>query len=108
MEEPRAGSPQQIKATTNPNLWGDLLPLKIVFSPCRAIVAPLVNYVESLHHQRPDLTLTDILPEIVVRHRRHRLLHSRLAARLRRALRPLPKIFVTTVPFHVQHSGGTG
>ncbi|MFI9366957.1 hypothetical protein ACIG5E_38895 [Kitasatospora sp. NPDC053057] len=83
------------------NLWGDHLPLKIVLSPYRAIVAPLVNYIESLHHQRPDLTLTVILPEIVVRHWRHRLLHNRLAARLRRALRPLPKVVVTTVPFHV-------
>ncbi|GAA2264620.1 APC family permease [Kitasatospora cystarginea] len=81
--------------------WGDHLPLKIVVSPYRTIVAPLVNYIESLHHQRPDLTLTVILPEIVVRHWRHRLLHNRLAARLRRALRPLPKIVVTTVPFHV-------
>ncbi|MGC0313599.1 amino acid transporter [Kitasatospora acidiphila] len=83
------------------NLWGDHLPLKIVLSPYRAIVAPLVNYIESLHRQRPDLTLTVILPEIVVRHWRHRLLHNRLAPRLRRALRPLPKIVVTTVPFHV-------
>ncbi|GAA1107071.1 hypothetical protein GCM10009663_56310 [Kitasatospora arboriphila] len=108
MEEPRTGSPQRIKPTTDPNPWGDHLPLKIVLSPCRAIVAPLVNYIESLHHQRPDLTLTDIVPEIVVRHWRHRLLHSRLAARLRRALRPLPKVVVTTAPFHVQHSGVTG
>ncbi|MFD7592039.1 APC family permease [Kitasatospora sp. NPDC059812] len=83
------------------NLWGDHLPLKILLSPYRTIVAPLVNYIESLHDQRPDLTLTVVLPEIVVRHRRHRLLHNRLAPRLRRALRPLPKIVVTTVPFHV-------
>ncbi|MFJ1790983.1 APC family permease [Kitasatospora griseola] len=83
------------------DLWGDHLPLKIALSPYRAIVAPLVNYIESLHHQRPDLTLTVILPEIVVRHWHHRLLHNRIAARLRRALRPLPKVVVTTVPFHV-------
>ncbi|WP_329572609.1 APC family permease [Kitasatospora sp. NBC_01266] len=83
------------------DLWGDHLPLKILLSPYRAIVAPLVDYIESLHHQRPDLTLTVVLPEIVVRHWRHRLLHNRLAPRLRRALRPLPKIVVTTVPFHV-------
>lgn len=61
------------------NLWGDHLPLKILLSPYRTIVAPLVNYIEALHGQRPDLTLTVVLPEIVVRHRRHRLLHNRLA-----------------------------
>ena len=81
--------------------WGDHLPLELVVSPYRAIVAPTVNYIESLHRQRPDLTLTVILPEIVVRHWWHRILHNRTAARLRRALRPLPKVVVTTVPFHV-------
>jgi hypothetical protein len=81
--------------------WGDHLPLEIVVSPYRAIVAPLINYIESLHAQRPDLTLTVILPEIVVRHRVHRVLHNETAGRLRRALRPLPKIVVTTIPFHL-------
>ncbi len=83
------------------SLWGDHLPLEVVVSPYRAIVAPLVHYIEALHRQRPDLTLTVILPEIVPRHWWHRVLHSRTAARLRHALRPLPKIVVTTVPFHV-------
>src|SRR5665213_3390433 len=81
--------------------WGDHLPLEVVVSPYRALVAPLVNEIESLHHQRPDLTLTVILPEIVVRHWWQRGLHNRTAPRLRRALRPLPKIVVTTVPFHL-------
>jgi hypothetical protein len=61
----------------------------------------MVNYIEVLRRQRPDLTLTVILPEIVVRHWRHGILHNQTAARLRRALRPLPKIVVTTVPFHL-------
>jgi amino acid transporter len=81
--------------------WGDHLPLEVIVSPYRAIVAPLVNYLESLHQQRRDLTLTVILPEIVVRHWWHRILHNRTAPRLRRALRPLPKLVVTTIPFHV-------
>ena len=61
----------------------------------------MINYIESLHAQRPDLTITVILPEIVVRHRVHRILHNETARRLRRALRPLPKIVVTTIPFHL-------
>jgi amino acid transporter len=81
--------------------WGDHLPLEVIISPHRAIVAPMVNYISSLHRQRPDLTLTAILPEIVVRHWWHRILHNRTAARLRRALRPLPKVVVTTIPFHL-------
>jgi amino acid transporter len=81
--------------------WGDHLPLEVVVSPYRAIVAPMVNYIESLHRLRPDLTLTVILPEIVVPHWWQRLLHNQTAPRLRRALRPLPKIVVTTIPFHL-------
>jgi amino acid transporter len=81
--------------------WGDHLPLEVVVSPYRAIVAPMVNYIESLHRQDPELTLTVILPEIVVRHPWQRILHNGTAPRLRRALRPLPKIVVTTVPFHL-------
>jgi amino acid transporter len=81
--------------------WGDHLPLEVVVSPYRAIVAPMVNYIESLHRLSPDLTLTVILPEIVVRHWWQRILHNGTAPRLRRALRPLPKIVVTTVPFHL-------
>jgi hypothetical protein len=82
-------------------VWGDHLPLEVVVSPYRAIVAPMVNYIESLRRERPDLTLTVILPQLIVRRWQHRILHNRTAARLRRALRPLPKIVVTTVPFHL-------
>ena len=81
--------------------WGDHLPLEVVVSPYRAIVAPMVNYIESLHRLKPELTLTVILPEIVVPHFWQRILHNQTAPRLRRALRPLPKIVVTTVPFHL-------
>ena len=81
--------------------WGDHLPLEIVMSPHRALTAPLVHYIWSLHRQRPDLTLTVILPEIIVRHWWHRPLHNHTASRLRRALRPLRKVVLTTVPFHL-------
>jgi amino acid transporter len=81
--------------------WGDHLPLEVIVSPHRALVAPMLNYISSLHGQRPDLTLTVILPEIVVRHWWHRILHNRIAPRLRRALHHLPKIVITTVPFHL-------
>ncbi|MFJ4963855.1 APC family permease [Streptomyces sp. NPDC088729] len=83
------------------DLWGDHIHLEVVVSPYRATVAPLVHYVETLHRQRPELTVTVFLPEIITRRRHHQLLHSRTAPRLRRALRELPKIVITTVPFHV-------
>lgn len=81
--------------------WGDHLPLEVVVCPYRTIIAPLVNYIEALREQRSDLTITVILPEVVPRRWWHRVLHDRMAFRLRHALRERPKIVVTTVPFHV-------
>jgi hypothetical protein len=80
--------------------WGNHLPLEVVISPHRALVAPMVNYISSLHRQRPDVTFT-VMPEVVVGHWWHRVLHNGVAPRLRRALRAQPKIVVTTVPFHL-------
>ena len=82
-------------------VWGDHLPLEVIVSPHRAVVAPLVNYFWSLYRERPDLTLTVVVPEIVVRHWWHQVLHDHLARRLRRALQPLPGVVVTSVPFHL-------
>jgi amino acid transporter len=81
--------------------WGDQLPLEVVVSPYRALVAPLTAYVRELHEQRPDLTITVVLPQVVAKQRRQQLLHSDVATRLGRALRPLPGIVITTVPFHL-------
>ncbi len=81
--------------------WGDHVPLEVIESPYRAIVPPIIAYIESLRAQRPELTLTVVMPELVVGHWWQRSLHDGTAIQLRRALRPLPKIVVTSVPFHV-------
>jgi hypothetical protein len=82
-------------------VWGDHLPLELVISPFRATVEPLAHYVAALHRQRPDLTLTLVIPELVVARTWQRVLHNRTAARLRRTLRPYEGIVTTTVPFHL-------
>jgi hypothetical protein len=81
--------------------WGDHLPLEVVLSPYRATVAPLANYIAALHRQRPDVTLTLVVPEIVVAKRWQRILHNRIAARLRASLIAYEGIVITTVPFHL-------
>jgi len=98
-------SPDADEATDFRRQWqrfGDPLPLEIVDSPYRAIVAPLVHYLEALHAHPAEVTLTVLLPEIVSRHLWTQVLHNQVAGRLRRALRPLPGVVVTTVPFHVR------
>jgi amino acid transporter len=81
--------------------WGDHLPLEVVVSPYRATLAPLANYIEELHHQRPDLTLTVVVPQLIPGRRWERLLHNRIAQRLRKMLIEDEGIIVTSVPFHL-------
>jgi amino acid transporter len=81
--------------------WGDHLPLEVIISPHRAVVAPLVNYILTLHRQRPDLTMTVTVPEIVDEHWWHRILYEQIAPRLQRTLRTLPGVIVTSVPFRI-------
>jgi amino acid transporter len=81
--------------------WGDHLPLEIVDSPYRALVAPLACYIDALRTQRSWLTLTVVLPELIVKHRWHQPLHNGTARRLRRALRRQPGVVITTLPLHL-------
>jgi amino acid transporter len=82
--------------------WGDHLPLEVIVSPYRATVAPLANYIEALHYQRPEVTLTVVVPEVVFRKRWQRVLHGHIGPHLRRTLRPLPGIAITSIPFHLK------
>ena len=81
--------------------WGDHIPLEVVSSPYRAVVAPTIAYIEALHAKRPDLTVTVVVPELTVRHWWQRSLHEHTARRIRRALEPLPGVVVTSVRFHL-------
>ncbi|MGC1212910.1 MAG: APC family permease, partial [Micromonospora sp.] len=81
--------------------WGDHVRLEIIVSPYRAVIGPLAHYLEALHASRGELTLTVIVPEVVLRRRWHRPLHSAAEQRLRVALRALPGVVVTSVPVHL-------
>jgi amino acid transporter len=81
--------------------WGDHLPLEVVVSPYRATLAPLANYIEALHRQRSDLTLTVVVPELIPGRFWQRLLHNRTGRRLRKMLVQYEGIVITSVPFHL-------
>ncbi|MFY1691953.1 APC family permease [Plantactinospora sp. WMMB782] len=78
--------------------WGGHLRLETIISPYRTVIAPLAQYVGALRSARPEVTLTVVVPEIVVRHLWHHVLHTRTELRLRRALRGVPGVVVTSVP----------
>jgi hypothetical protein len=73
-----------------------------VSSPYHAVIPATIAYVEALHAQHRELTLTGIVPDVAVRHWWQRLIYEDTAARLRRSLAPLPKVIVTSVRLHVR------
>jgi amino acid transporter len=81
--------------------WGAHLPLEVLVSPYRATVAPAASYIAALHRERPDVTLTLVVPELVVARTWQRILHNGTARRLRAALIGYEGIVLVTVPFHL-------
>jgi amino acid transporter len=97
-------SPDEEEAARFERQWeafGVPLRLEILLSPYRALVPPLSHYIEALHVQDPSLTITVTVPELVVPRPWHRVLHSRVAPRLKHALRARPGIVITSIPFHL-------
>jgi len=81
--------------------WGSHLPLEVLVSPYRSTLPPLANYIEALHDERPDITLTVVVPELIPKHRWQLVLQNHVASRLRRMLIRSPGIVITSVPFHL-------
>jgi hypothetical protein len=91
--------------------WMELdsdIPLVIIESPYRALVGPLLHYIDEVDKQRPDDTLTVILPEYIARHWWEQLLHNQTALRIKAALLFKPGIVVTSVPYHLERPGVKG
>lgn len=87
--------------------WTKLeLPINLVIieSPYRQLVGPLLKYIDEIDKQRPNDTLTVVLPEFIARHWWEHLLHNQTALRLKAALLFRPGTVVTSVPYHLERS----
>jgi amino acid transporter len=85
--------------------WAKLeLPISLVIieSPYRQLVGPLLKYIDEVDKQRPNDTLTVVLPEFIARHWWEQLLHNQTALRLKAALLFRPGTVVTSVPYHLE------
>ena len=89
----KAGS-RPIDPTRHPHLV-------IIESPYRALVAPLLSYIDVVRRQHPNQTITVVLPEFVPAHWWEGILHNQTAFRLKAALLFRPGIVVTNVPYHL-------
>ena len=85
---------------------GTDVPLVIVESPYRSLVGPLLAYLDEVDRQRPDDTLTVVLPEYIARHWWEQALHNQTALRIKAALLFRPGTVVTSVPYHLERGAG--
>jgi hypothetical protein len=59
--------------------WCPDLPLKIVPSPYREVIDPLVDYIERVQAEDPSQPLTVMVPEVIPRHWWEEPLHNQSA-----------------------------
>jgi len=83
---------------------GTDIPLDIVESPFRSLVAPLLKYIDAID-KSDDRPITVVLSEFVPRHWWEWFLHSQTAMRLKASLLFRPNTIVIDVPYHSSDTG---
>ena len=83
--------------------WGSHVKLVVLQSPYRSMTEPLLDYIDRMEKEHPDDYITVVLPEFVVKHWWHHLLHNQSALTLKAALLFRPRVVTTSVPFHLKH-----
>jgi amino acid transporter len=81
--------------------WGGPVELVILESPYRALVAPLLAYLDASDSRDPAQRTTIVLAEFVPRHAWEYPLHNQTALRLKLRLFFRPNTVVIDVPYHV-------
>jgi amino acid transporter len=80
------------------------VPLKILYSPYREIIRPVVQYAVELREANPRGVVAVYIPEYVVGRWWEQLLHNQTALRLKARLLFTPGIMVTSVPYQLSGS----
>jgi amino acid transporter len=81
--------------------WGGGTELVIVESPYRALIGPLLRYLDALQAQSPNRSVVVVLSEVAPRHWWENFLHNQTTLRLKLRLFGRPGTIVADVPFHL-------
>ena len=81
--------------------WAGGMELVIVESPYRALIGPLLAYMDALQRQDPSRPVLVVLSEFVPRHWWENLLHNQTALRLKLRLFTRRNTIVADVPYHL-------
>jgi hypothetical protein len=82
------------------------VPLEIIHSPYRELVAPVEQFIEELDARWENDTITVVIPEFVVDRWYEQILHNQSALFLKGKLLFREGIVVTSVPYLVSHDNG--
>ncbi|WP_456696108.1 APC family permease [Aeromicrobium sp. P5_D10] len=88
--------------------WEELaipVPLKVIDSPYRELVRPVIRYVKELRKSSPRDVITVYIPEYVVGRWWEQVLHNQTALRLKGRLLFMPGVMVTSVPYQLSSAG---
>ncbi|MEO6510939.1 MAG: APC family permease [Nocardioides sp.] len=87
--------------------WDDRnlgVPLKVLFSPYREVIKPIVDYATEIRNANPRGVVAVYIPEYVVGRWWEQLLHNQTALRLKGRLLFTPGVMVTSVPYQLRSS----
>jgi amino acid transporter len=80
------------------------VPLKVLHSPYRELVRPIVDYAMEIRQANPRGVVAVYIPEYVVGRWWEQLLHNQTALRLKGRLLFAPGVMVTSVPYQLRSS----
>jgi amino acid transporter len=80
------------------------VPLKVLHSPYRELVRPIVEYASEIKQTNPRGVVAVYIPEYVVGRWWEQLLHNQTALRLKGRLLFTPGVMVTSVPYQLRSS----
>ena len=80
---------------------GTDFPLEVIVSPYRALLAPMLSYLDAIDDGDPGRPIVVVLAEFVPRHFWDAALHNQTALRLKLALFTRPNTSVIDVPYHL-------
>ena len=80
------------------------VPLKLLYSPFREIIRPIVDYATEIRRANPRGVVAVYIPEYVVGRWWEQVLHNQTALRLKGRLLFTPGVMVTSVPYQLRGS----
>ena len=113
----KAARPNTLEAVTVASEQGDAdrlleewdragigIPLKVLHSPYRQVVRPVVEYTRAIRDASPRGVVAVYIPEYVLGHWWERLLHNQSAFRIKSRLLFQPGVVITSVPYQLRSS----